>query len=68
MNCVFFKNTILIQARAGQYHSETALICTHFEQLGYFHIEAKRHILVQFVSANKPILMMAVELYILVIF
>ena len=42
MNCVFFKGTILIQARNGQSYSQTALICTHFEQLGYFHMEAKR--------------------------
>ena len=41
MNCVFFKITILIQAIAGQSYSQTALICTHFEQLGYFHMEAK---------------------------
>ena len=41
VNCVFFKNTILIQARASQSYSQTALICTHFEQLGHFHMEAK---------------------------
>ena len=41
MNGVFFKNTILIQARASQSYSQTALICTHFDQLGYFHMEAK---------------------------
>ena len=38
---MFFKNTILIQARASQSYSQTALICTHFEQLSYFHMEAK---------------------------
>ena len=41
VNCVFFKSTILIQARASQSYSQTALICTHFEQLGHFHMEAK---------------------------
>ena len=41
MNCVFFKATILIQARVSQSYSPTALICTHFEPLGNFHIEAQ---------------------------
>ena len=41
VNCVFFKTTILIPARASQSYSKTALICTHFEQLSYFHMEAK---------------------------
>lgn len=41
VNCVFLRITILIQAKASQSYSQTALICTHFEQLGYFHMEAK---------------------------
>ena len=51
---MFFKNTILIQARASQSYSQTALICTHFEQLGYFHMEAKSFPLSPPVLTNPP--------------
>ena len=38
---MYSDNTILIKTRAGQSYSQTALICTHFDQLVYFHMEAK---------------------------
>ena len=70
---MFFKGwwTALAPHAEGTETQDGLVYCRPPPQCETFglHVEMpKWHILVQFVSANKPILMMTVELYILVIF